>query len=247
MTARTRLRQPGLFVGVVVGQHVGLVDAGQRLVLRVLEQAGRPDGQGIADLFQVGGQAALYLRGEGGGREAPLDLGVVVGGHGEVAQVVLFQEVIEDVGGEHQAGRHGYLHARELVGHAEVPQQMAHEGQSPGLAAQRSLPDAGEAVVGVERARVEVAHRLPGLLAPVGVDLVDQVAAAVFGIGVVGGGAGPEVMGQVKLGPRLQPAGEVVALGVKGDGLHRDRAQQLEAVPRGFWPGRPRSRRAGGR
>ncbi len=81
---------------------------------------------------------------------------------------------------------------------------------------------------GSKVAGIEVAHRLPGLLAPVGVDLVDEVLPPLLDGGVVGRGARPQVMGQMELGAGLQPAGEIVALGVVGDGLRRHGAQQLE-------------------
>ena len=58
LDGRLQLGQAHAPSRVVVGQHVGLVDAGQRLILGVLEQARGADGQRVADQLQEGGQIA---------------------------------------------------------------------------------------------------------------------------------------------------------------------------------------------
>ena len=78
------------------------------------------------------------------------------------------RKLVEHVGGEDHEGGTVICTPANCVGDPEVAEQMADEGQRAGLAPQGTFADAGEAVVGVEGGGVEVAHRLPGLLAPVG-------------------------------------------------------------------------------
>ena len=87
------------------------------------------------DQVQVGGQSPLDVLREVRGEEALHDLGIIRALEGKAAQTVIMEEAIEDLSGKHHRGRHRDQHARELLDHAEVSEEMPNEGKGAGLAA----------------------------------------------------------------------------------------------------------------
>ena len=238
------LFQPHRRVVVVVGQHVRFVHAGERLVLRILEQARRADGERVALLLDERREVGPRLLGERRGEDPPPQLVVVGAVHDEVAQVVLFEEAVEDVGADDDGRRHADVHAREAPGDVVVGEQPPHEGEAAGLAAERAAAEPVEAVAAVVRRAVEVAHRAAPLVLAVGGDRVDQVAAQLLEVGVVGDPPRPQPVGERELGPRPQPLREVVPLAVVPDALRRHRGQRLLQLAQ---VARPRDLRAVGK
>ena len=82
---------------VVVRQHVRLVDAGEGLVLRVLQQARGAHGERVRNRLEERVQVLRRLLGKRGRVEAAADRRVVVGLDREVSEVVLVEEPVEDV------------------------------------------------------------------------------------------------------------------------------------------------------
>ena len=168
-----------------------------------------------------------HVVGEAGGEEAPLDLVVVVRVQGEVQQVVLGQEAVEHVGGEHHRRRHADVHVGEAAAQLVQAEQPSHEGEARAPCRRASPPPMREEErrLGVERLAVEVADQRLRLLAAVLGDRVDQVVAQVLQTGEVRDLARAQAVGQRELGARGEPVGEVVPLGVVADALRRHRVQ----------------------
>src|SRR6185312_3379292 len=106
-------------------------------------------------------------------------------------------------------------HAGEPLAQTMERDQPAHEGEAPGLAAERAAADAVEIAPEVEGGAVEVRHhRLAALETVVGEGL-DEIGPQRFRvIVVIRQLAGAQGMGEGELGARLEPAGEVVPLAV---------------------------------
>ena len=162
LTASTSLRKRVSRIVLVVRDHLGGVDAGERVLQRVLQQARRAHRQRRVHAVDQGAQVADEL-----GRQLRALAGVgdaVVGSAAvdRVRQVVLVHEGVEDVGGQdHQprhvdpdAGARGAVEAAEDV--------LRHEREAGRLAAELALPDARHGVVAVEEAAVERGHGVAG-------------------------------------------------------------------------------------
>jgi hypothetical protein len=167
--------QPLLRAARVVGQHHGVVDAGERLVLGVFEQARRAHRQGPAHLAEERFQVVLHVARDGGFAEAPPELPVVLAVDREVPEVVLLEEAVEGVRAEDEGGGDRDLDVGEAVAQAVVGQEPAGEGEPPGLAAQRAAAEPVEVAREVEGRPVEVRHHHLALLEAVVADGPDEV------------------------------------------------------------------------
>ena len=166
------------------------------------------------------------------GAEAGLDLGVVLALDGEVAEVVVVEEAIEDVGAEHGRDRHRDLDAGKAAAQALLGQQPPHEGEAARLAAQRAAAHPVEVARQVEVVAVEVGDEGAALLQPVGGDRPDEARPQRPRALVVVEPARAQLVGEGELGPRLEPAGEVVAVGVVDDRLLRHACASCSSSPR---------------
>src|ERR1019366_7795740 len=157
---------------------------------------------------------------------------LVVGAvNGEFQQVVFAQEIVEQVGGQHQRRRHGNANAGKPAGHAALVQQVPDESQAARLAAQRATADLQEeSICRLKRRGIEFANERLGLLAAILGDGCDEVAPQVLGVREVGNFPRPQLLGQGELGARHQPVREVVALGVVFNALGRDRRQLVQVT-----------------
>jgi hypothetical protein len=121
---------------------VRLVDAGERLVLRVLEQAGRAHRQrkphDLEERREIAHHGVRQRRGE----EPPPDLLLVGHVDREIAQVVALEEFVEDVGADHDRGWNGDAHPLEPLGDLVLAEQIVHEREATRLAAERPAADA---------------------------------------------------------------------------------------------------------
>ena len=136
------LAQTHLRFGMAVRQHVRFVDAGERLILRVFEEARRPDRERIADDVEQRGQLAHHGLRKIRRHEAAACFLLVVGVDDEIAQVVHLEELVEHVRADHDRGRYGDRHVCETVAHLVLRQQVVHESEAACLAAERSTADA---------------------------------------------------------------------------------------------------------
>ena len=103
----------GMFV--VVGQDPGAVNTGQRLLRRILEEAGRSYGQRSPDHGHHPGQRLLDVAGKRRRHDALQGLSLVFGLQSERAQVVIVQELVEDTRAQHHRRRHRESHVREAL------------------------------------------------------------------------------------------------------------------------------------
>src|ERR1017187_6105861 len=210
----------------MVPQHEGFVHTGERLVLRILQQAGRTDRQRIAHLLQEVQELVDHGDRQGRRQKAPHDLLVVGAVNRKFQQVVFAQEIVEQVGGQHQRRRHGNANAGKPTDHAALVQQVPYEGQAARFAAQRTAADLQEeSICRLKCCRIELADERLGLLAAILGDGCDKVAPQVLSVLEVGNFARPQLLGEGKLGARHQPVREVVALGVVFNAFGRDRRQ----------------------
>src|SRR5512146_796913 len=120
---------------MLVGQHVGLVNAGEGLVLGVLEKARRAHGDWILNGVEEGEQVVADVGGEFCGEETPRDFVVVVALDGEVVKLVLGKEAVEDSGSEYERWRHSDADAGESLAEPVIVQQVTDECEAAGLAA----------------------------------------------------------------------------------------------------------------
>ena len=221
-----QLVQAHLQVGMVVGQHVGGVDAREGLELAVLQQAARANRQRVAHLVQERLEVAVDLRRQLV-RQAGLDhLGIVQVGQHLLAQRPLVQERVEHVRADDGGGRHADDGAREPVVQPVAVQQRVDEGQPAPLAAERTAADAHERAERVEVAAREVGHHPALALGAEARDGLHQELAQLLDVAELGHLARPDRRGQLELGARAQPVREVVVRGVVLHRLARDRAQQ---------------------
>src|ERR1035437_6017793 len=221
-----KLLQPQLDVGLMVPQHKGFVHPGERLVLRILQQAGGPDCQRTAHLLQEVQELIDHGDGQWCCQKTPYDLLVVGAVNRQFQQVIFAQEVVEQVGGQHQRRRQGNANARKSARHAALVQQVPYEGQAARLTAQRTAADLKKEIVGrLKCRRIEFADERLTLLAAILGDGGDEIAPQVLGVLEVGNFARPQLLCQSKLGARHQPVREVIALGVVLNAFRRNRRQ----------------------
>ncbi len=213
-------------VGVVVGQHVGGVDAGEGLELAVLQQRTRAHGQRVAHLVQERLEVAVDLRRQLPRQAGLDDVGIVRVRQHLFAQVALVEEGVEDVGADDGGGRHADDGAREAVVDAVAVQDGVGEGQPAALAAERTAADAHERAERVEVPPREVGDHAALGLAAEARDGLDQERAQVLDVPELVHLAGPDGRRQLELGARAQPVREVVVRGVVLHGFGRHGVQQ---------------------
>ena len=119
---------------------------------------------------------AHVLRERGCQEAAPDDL-VVVAIDGEVAEIVLLEESVEDVGSQNDRRRHRDRHSGEHPLDLVLGDQTVDEREAAGLAAQRASADPGKPGFRVEVIEVEVGDHAAGPLPTVVGDGPDQVLA----------------------------------------------------------------------
>ena len=160
---------------MLVGEHEGFINAGEGLILRVFEQAGRADRHRIMNLRKIGPQILGQHFRKRSEKEAAFDFSVIGAMDGEIVQVVLGEELVEDVGGEHERRRDGDTNAAETAGHSVLVEKMANEGEAASFSAERAAADAKEeCVCGFEGGGIEVADENFALFAAILGDGIDQ-------------------------------------------------------------------------
>ena len=199
------------FVVVVCrGYHVGAVDAGEGLVVGVLEQAAGADGDGSVHDVEEGLQVADEPHGEACVEEVGED--VLVGDVAErkLVEVVGVHELVEDVGAEHDGLGDADGDAFLFVEVGVASEQMVDEGEAATFPSEAALADAGEVAVLVEALALEDCHDALVLHPAVGDDGVeDDGAVGVDVLQAVPGDALQE-FGDGEEGTRGEPAADVV-------------------------------------
>ena len=142
-------------VVVEIGHHVGVVDAGKRLVMAVFEQRTGAHRHGTTEGIDKSEEVAFELFGQTGATKGIENRGVVDIRQSQLVEIVRLHELLEKIGAEHHRfGDHdgGVV---ETVDFGVVFHQIVDEGQTASLAAERTFADAGEIGVPVEAIAAE--------------------------------------------------------------------------------------------
>ncbi len=131
-----------LRICLLVAQHEGFIHAGERLVLRILQQTGGANRQGMAYLGQERFQVFGERLGERRGQELPMDFSVVFAMQGKVQEVVLGDELIEHIRRQDDGGRHRDANARKTAGDTALAQEVADKGEAASFPTERPGTDA---------------------------------------------------------------------------------------------------------
>ena len=202
---------------LLVRQHEGLVYTGERLVLRILEQAGGAHSQRVIHFAEELEQLIANGGGQGGFEKALFNFGLVRAIQREISQIVLAQKAVKHIGGQYDRGRHGHSDARKHTRETMLLEQMPHEGQTARLTAQRSNTYPQKESIGRSQCRrTEVSNQDLTLFAAIVADRGDQIIAQVLGAGEVGNFPGTKFLGESKFGSRHQPMRKMIPLGVVG-------------------------------
>ena len=203
--------------------HVGRIDAGKGLVVRIFEEGRRADGNGLIDHLEIGNEVCAEALGEGGPEESGENFVIGGFGEGQRIEVALLHELVEDVRTEHNGLGELHLCPGEVVQVGMAQDDVVEEGQAASLAAQRTVADAGKVAVTVEAVAVEYGHNALVLHAtvaddgikdnlPVGIDVLKGVPRDVA-----------QELGDGKEGAGTQPARNVVVADVVEERFLRER------------------------
>ena len=141
-----------------VGNHIGAVNTGERLVMTVLKERAGTDGDRTLRGFEEGKEVVDVTVGQLSTEEVLQD--DIVGGvaQGDLVEVVLLHELVEDIGTEHHCL--GYAHAGPgvLIELGMGLHHIVEESQATALAAKRTVANAGEMGILVKLTTVEHGH-----------------------------------------------------------------------------------------
>ena len=154
--------------------HAGGIDAGERLVVRVFQLGGRPDGERLADVADEDAEGFRQVLGQGGGDEFREDLLVGEVRVDDVLEAVLEDEPVEEGRRDHQGAGNQHAHALPLVVQVVALEHLVQEGEAASLAAQRAVAQAGEADGVVVAFGLEAGHHAQPLRHPVAPDGADR-------------------------------------------------------------------------
>ena len=131
------------------GNHIGRINPGERLIMRVLEQAGRTDGYRALHHIEESHQIVDQAGRQTGTKEVFKDRLIVRITQGDGQQLVRFHKLVEDVGTYHDRLR--YVGIEVLRFQFGVTfHHRPHKGQTSTLSSQRTFADTGKVTVFVE-------------------------------------------------------------------------------------------------
>ena len=191
--------------------HVGRIDAGEGLIVRIFEQARRTHGNRFAHHVEEGQQVGLQLVGELGLEELLQNLFVGYIGERHLIEVVALHKGVEYIGTEHHGLGHRHIHPLDVVEDGVSLDHGVDKGQTTPLTAQRSFADAGKVGVLVETVALEDGHDPPVLHLAVLHDGVEDELPDFGNLAQVGNAARLQRLGHREYGPRIEPARYVVA------------------------------------
>ena len=156
-----------LILVVQIGYHIRTVDAGEGLVVAVLQERTGTDGNRRLDSIEEGEEVGYQRVGKLRTEEVLQDflVGGIAQGYG--VEVVLLHKLVEEVGTEHDGLRYRHLGTLVLVQLGVALDDAVEEGQAAALAAERAFADAGEVGITVELQAVEDGHHADVLHAAV--------------------------------------------------------------------------------
>ncbi len=149
--------QPDAGIRVIIRDHVGFVDTRERVVLRILQEARRPDGQRlVGDLEELRQFFEDLHRKFLCFEEPSRDLRIVRCVKRVIPQAVLVDELVEDIRCDHDGRGDKYLNAVEPVPHFVIADKHVDETKAAGFSSERAGADACETACGIERLLCEI-------------------------------------------------------------------------------------------
>ena len=199
--------------------HAGGIDAGERLVVRVFQLGGRPDGERLADVADKDAEGLRQVLGQGGGDEFREDLLVGEVRVDDVLEAVLEDEPVEESRRDHQGAGDQHAHTLPFVVQVVALEHLVQESEAAGLAAQGTVAQAGEADGVVVAFGLEAGHHAQPLRHPVAPDGADRRLPAFRRIVEM---AFLDLVSHLEQAAGQQPAGNVVLGGQAVEVLVRD-------------------------
>ena len=170
----TRQHPQHLVLVFQTGYHIGGVNAGERLIVAVFQQRTRPHGNRRVCCLEECEEVGDERIGQLGMQESMENL--VVGGiaEGDLVEVVLLHEAVEDIRTQDDRLRNLHRCVRESVEVGMPFDDIVEEGQSASFPAQRTVADAGEMGIAVELMTVEQGDDAHVAHPPVGDDGIED-------------------------------------------------------------------------
>ena len=147
-----------LVLVVQIGNHVGVVDAGEGLVVRVFQQRGRTDGKRRLHHVEEGEEVLHQAVGQLCFEEVAQDDVIVGIGQGYLIQIVGIHKLVEHIGTEHDGLGNGDTGILKLFELGVMLHQVVDESQSAPLASQRTVANTGKVGVSVKAVAPEDCH-----------------------------------------------------------------------------------------
>ena len=200
-----------LVLVVEVGNHIGTVDSGEGLIVGILQERRRTDGNGRSRRVEEGEEVGHQRVGQLCPEEVFQDFLIAGIAQCNLIEIVRLHELVEDVRTEHDGLRDtdlGVIETGELRMHLH---DVVKESQATSLASQRAVADAGEVGIAVVLVTVEDSHHADVLHVtvlhdgieddlPVDIHILKLVPSDVL-----------EIFRHGEDGPGAQPAAHVVA------------------------------------
>ena len=212
---------------MVIGEHDSFVHPGKRLILGILQQARRAHRERVPHDLQQPPQPVDDMLRQGRFDESPYDLFVIIGSKSKITEVVMLHHGVKNIGFKYDRRGDIDIDTLEFVMYLVAIQESVHEGQAASLAAKRTAADAGEATVRIKCPGVVVGYPPSMLLDVIAMQRRNERLSKIIDGGKVVDRARPQLVSKVKLGPRFEPIGEVVAFGVEKKALVGDHVQLL--------------------
>ena len=192
--------------------HIGGVDAGEGLVVAVLEQRTGTDSDWCLHDVEEGHEVANEACGQASIEEVGED--ILVGDIAErhLIKLVGIHELIKDVGAKHDSLGYHHLSVVVFVEVGVALDDMVDEGYAASLATQRAIADAGKIGVSVETFAVEHGHDALVLHATIGDDGVENDLAMLVDVLQRVPSDAFEEVGDGEKGTRAEPTRDVVVL-----------------------------------
>jgi hypothetical protein len=128
-----------------VGEHPRVVNARERQVSRVFQQARGSDGNRVARHREVRAEPLDHVGRQRGRLEPARDSGVVLAAERQLREALVLQEAVEHLGAEHDGRRNGDPNARKCRLEIVLGNEQIDQRQPASLAAQRTGADPAEA------------------------------------------------------------------------------------------------------
>ena len=203
-----------LVLVVQIGNHIGVVDTGEGLVVRVFQQRGRTDGKGRLHHIEEGKEVLHQAVGQLGFEEVAQDDVIVGIGQGYLIQIVGIHKLIEHIGAEHDGLGDGDTGILKLFELRMMLHQIVDESQSAPLASQRTVANTGKVGVSVEAVAPEDCHHSLVFHLTVFHDSLEDDSAVGIHVLQAVPGDGLQELCHGEHGTRVEPAADVVAADV---------------------------------